>query len=116
LHTLHSANVLPMGTGKSRVASELLISTVLQLISRHGALAAEDADAETVSRSAATIEHHLKALAHLPDMEPILRATCQQLSEQWGMLHEQQLPKSSPSASSAFITRLISGPRLHHAN
>ncbi|HEY4073986.1 MAG TPA: hypothetical protein VGM52_12875 [Herbaspirillum sp.] len=115
MHTLHSTNALPMGAAKSRIASELLISTVLQLISRHGTLAAANTDAETVGRSAATIEHHLKALAHLPDMEPILRATCQQLSEQWGLLHEQQRPKPS-SASSAFITRLISGPRLHPAN
>jgi hypothetical protein len=116
VHTLHSATIVPIGTAKSRIASELLISTVLQLISRHGALAEANTDAETTSRSAATIEHHLKARAGLPDMEPILRTTCQQLSEQWGMLHEQQLPKRSSSGSSAFITRLISGPRLRRPN
>ncbi|RXZ33370.1 hypothetical protein D9O50_13530 [Oxalobacteraceae bacterium CAVE-383] len=82
-----------------------MISAVLQLISRHGTLAAGSEDAV---RSAAAIEQHLKTLAALPDMEPILRATCQQLSEQWGMLLEQQQPKP---ASSAFITRVISGPR-----
>jgi len=108
LHNSHCANVVPSGTAKSRVASELLISTVLQLISQHSALA--ETDAETAIRSAATIEHHLKTLAGLPGMEPILRATCQQLSEQWGMMHEHQLPKST---SSALITRLISGPSQH---
>ena len=77
----------------------------MQLISRHGALRMESGDA---ARSAAAIEQHLKTLADLPDMEPILRATCLQLSEQWGMLLEQQRPKP---ASSAFITRLISGTR-----
>src|SRR6202162_5504142 len=111
LHNSHCANVVPPSTAKSRVASELLISTVLQLISRHSALA--ETDAETATRSAATIEHHLKTLAGLPGMEPILRATCQQLSEQWGMMHEQQLPKST---SSALITRLISGPGSHRTN
>jgi hypothetical protein len=107
----HSANVIPLGTAKSRVASELLISSVLQLISQHGALAAMDTEASI--RSAGTIERHLKTLAELPDMEPILRATCQQLSEQWGMLLEQQRPKP---ISSAFITRLISGPRQQRTN
>jgi hypothetical protein len=111
LHTLHSADVIPLGSAKSRVASELLISAVLQLISRHGALA--NADAETTLRSAAAIERHLKTLAGLPDMEPILRATCQQLSEQWGMLLEQQRPKATPAT---FITRVISGPRQHRTN
>jgi hypothetical protein len=108
LHNHHCANVVPLGTAKSRVASELLISTVLQLISQHSTLV--KADAETAARSAATIEHHLKTLAGLPGMEPILRATCQQLSEQWGMMHEQQLPKPT---SSALFTRLISGPAQH---
>jgi hypothetical protein len=101
----HAANVIPLGAAKSRVASEFLISAVLQLISRHGTLAA---DTEAAAHSAATIEQHLKTLAALPDMEPILRATCLQLSEQWGMLLEQQQPKPTPSA---FITRLISGSR-----
>ena len=118
----HSANVIPLGAAKSRVASELLISTVLQLISRHGTLAATNAAAapkrktdvdahaaaDATANSAAAIERHLKALANLPNMEPILRATCQQLSEQWGMMYEQQLPKPAPAA---FITRLISGSR-----
>jgi hypothetical protein len=107
----HSANVIPLGTAKFRVASELLISSVLRLISQHGALAAMDTEAAI--RSAETIERHLKTLAELPDMEPILCATCQQLSEQWGMLLEQQRPKS---ASSVFINRLISGPRQQRTN
>lgn len=101
----HAIHPVPPGAAKSRVASEFLISAVLQLISRHGALASES---EEAARSAATIEQHLKTLADLPDMEPILRATCLQLSEQWGMLLEQQRPKP---ASSAFLTRLISGSR-----
>jgi hypothetical protein len=108
----HSTNLIDINTGKSairpRVASELLICSVLQLISRYGAVAANDAEA--AMRSAAAIELHLRTLAALPDMEPILQATCQQLSEQWGMLLEQQAHKSTPSA---FITRLISGPRAH---
>jgi hypothetical protein len=106
----HAANVIPLGAAKSRIASEFLISAVLQLISRHGTLAA---DSEAAAQSAATIEQHLKTLAGLPDMEPILRATCLQLSEQWGMLQEQRQPKQT---SSAFITRLISGSRQQRTN
>ncbi|MDB5777064.1 MAG: hypothetical protein JWP38_3197 [Herbaspirillum sp.] len=105
----HSTDVIDIPAGKSatrpRVASELLICSVLQLISQYGAVAANDSEA--AMRSAAAIELHLKTLAALPDMEPILQATCQQLSEQWGMLLEQQARKSTPSA---FVTRLISGP------
>lgn len=111
MQTDHSVNVIPLGTGKSRVASELLISSVLRLISQHGTLS--NADAETAAHSAAAIEGHLKTLAGLPDMEPILRATCQQLSEQWGMLQEQHRPKPG---SSALFTRLLSGPRLGRIN
>jgi hypothetical protein len=106
----HAANVIPLGAAKSRIASEFLISAVLQLISRHGTLPADSDDA---AQSAATIEQHLKTLAGLPDMEPILRATCLQLSEQWGMLLEQRQPKQT---SSAFITRLISGSRQHRTS
>lgn len=73
----HAANVIPLGAAKSRIASEFLISAVLQLISRHGTL---PADSEAAAQSAATIEQHLKTLAGLPDMEPILCATCLQLS------------------------------------
>jgi hypothetical protein len=111
LHTHHTANVVSVAPSTPRVASELLISTVLQLISQYGARA--DMQGDSAMHSAAMIEGHLKTLASLPDMEPILRATCQQLSEQWGMLHERQMPKP---ASSAFITRLISGPRPHRTS
>lgn len=109
MNTHDSANVVSINAAKPRVASELLISAVLRLISQYGTLT----DADTATQSAALIERHLKTLAGLPDMEPVLRATCQQLSEQWGMLQEQQIPKPTPSA---FITRLISGPRAHRTN
>jgi hypothetical protein len=111
LHTHHSANVVSAGPSQPRVAPELLISTVLQLISQYGARA--DIQGDSAMHSAAMIESHLKTLATLPDMEPILRATCQQLSEQWGMLHEREMPKP---ASATFITRLISGPRPHRTS
>jgi hypothetical protein len=111
MNTHDSANpaaITAAEASQPRVVPELLISNVLRLISRYGAPA--DADAGSTTPSAALIEHHLKTLAGLPEMEPILRATCQQLAEQWGMLHEQQqIPRPAPSA---FITRLISGPPL----
>jgi DNA-binding HxlR family transcriptional regulator len=37
------------------------------------------------------IEKHLQALSELPELAPVLRATCQQLSEQWATLVDRNL-------------------------
>ena len=41
---------------------------------------------------ASVIERHLKALAGHGDLNPVLRATCQQLSEQWAEVVDKSLP------------------------
>lgn len=40
---------------------------------------------------ASVIERHLKALARLPDADPVLRATCEQLSVKWAALVDRAL-------------------------
>ena len=59
---------------------ELLVSAVLHLMSHY---TANNQESSSCIKLASVIERHLKALADLPDLAPVLRATCQQLSEQW---------------------------------
>ncbi|NYE58883.1 hypothetical protein FHW58_000035 [Duganella sp. 1224] len=70
---------------------ELMLSAVLHLMSHY--TAGRD-DAGGCVKLASVIERHLKALASLPDLAPVLSATCAQLSEQWAgeverNMHEQ---------------------------
>ncbi|MFZ6752289.1 hypothetical protein ACO0KY_02850 [Undibacterium sp. Dicai25W] len=44
---------------------------------------------------ASVIERHLKALSELSDLTPVLRATCQQLSEQWAGLIDSNLKRQN---------------------
>ena len=76
---------------------ELLVSAVLHLMSHYtvnstqtSARHSTQEDAEQArSRLASVIERHLQALANLPDLAPVLQATCQQLSGQWAALTEK---------------------------
>jgi hypothetical protein len=69
---------------------ELLISAVLHLISHYTANINE---AGTCIKLASVIERHFKALADLPDLAPVLRATCQDLSEHWAAIVERAMPQ-----------------------
>ena len=69
-----------------------MVSAVLHLMSHY--TAGSEAAGGCV-KLASVIERHLKALASLPELAPVLSATCQQLSEQWATevernLHEQE--------------------------
>ena len=90
------------------IPPELLVSAVLQRISHFNTRSQENG---TCAQAAATIEYHLRTLADLPNLAPVLRATCQQLSEQWAMVAERATPKTR--LTSTFIARLISGVRPH---
>jgi hypothetical protein len=70
---------------------ELLVSAVLHLMSHYNANRNE---AGACVKLASVIERHLKALADLPDLAPVLRATCQQLAEQWAGVVEHAMPQS----------------------
>lgn len=85
---------------------ELLVSAVLHLMSHYTANIAETGPC---LKLASVIERHLKALADLPDLAPVLRATCQQLSEQWAAVVEQRMPQPQKTG---LLTRLAAGVRL----
>lgn len=84
---------------------ELLVSAALHLMSHYSANAAQ---AGPCLKLASVIERHLKALAGHTDLNPVLRATCQQLSEQWAAVVDQALPR--PSRPTLF-KRFVGGAR-----
>ncbi len=86
---------------------ELLVSAVLHLMSHYAANVSESGDC---IKLASVIERHLKALVNLPNLAPVLRATCQQLSEQWVAVVERAMPKPEKTN---FFARLVVG---HSAN
>ena len=73
---------------------ELMVSAVLHLMSHY---TASNSDSGACVKLASVIERHFKALASLPDLAPVLRATCQQLSEQWATIVERDLPRPKKS-------------------
>jgi hypothetical protein len=87
------------------VRPELLVSAALHLMSHYAAGAQEN---RACLRLAAVIERHLQALADLPGLEPVLRATCSQLSEQWADLVERRL---HPPAPPGLLMRLVAPAR-----
>lgn len=83
------------------VRPELMISTVLHLMS-HYTIALQETGA--CVKLASIIERHLHALAELPSLSPVLRATCEQLSEQWAAIVERTMPITKKSN---FFMRLV---------
>jgi len=93
-------------TAANAVRPELMISTVLHLMS-HYTINFQESGA--CVRLASVIERHLQALAELPGLAPVLRATCEQLSEQWAAIVEQTMPMAKKSN---FFMRLVRSERL----
>ena len=87
---------------------ELLLSAVLHLMSHYTAHAGDQGGCVKL---ASVIERHLKALAKLPGLAPVLSATCQQLSEQWAGEVERALPAQ---ASGNFLSRIMARARSAH--
>ncbi|MEJ7807464.1 MAG: hypothetical protein WKG03_16260 [Telluria sp.] len=84
---------------------ELLVSSALHLMTHYSAQAGQ---AGACVKLASVIERHLKALAGHGDLNPVLRATCLQLSEQWASVVDKSLPRQSrPKLFPSF------GPRSH---
>jgi hypothetical protein len=59
---------------------DLLVSAALHLMSHYGTRPGADG---ACLKLACVIERHLKALAALPQLSPVLQGTCTQLAEQW---------------------------------
>ncbi|MDP5009447.1 MAG: hypothetical protein NWQ13_10845 [Glaciimonas sp.] len=88
---------------------ELLISAVLHLMSQYTAQhQSYRAETKGCTKLASVIERHLKALAALPNLAPVLRTTCQQLSEQWATVVERTMPEVQRFS---LLTRLVNASR-----
>lgn len=83
---------------------EMLVSAVLHLMSHYTA-ARTGTDG---AKLAAVIERHLKVLADLPELAPVLRATCHQLSGQWAGLVAKTMQASEKRS---LLQRLVVGSR-----
>lgn len=59
---------------------DLLVAAALHLMSHYGTRPGTDG---ACLKLACVIERHLKALAALPQLSPVLQGTCTQLVEQW---------------------------------
>lgn len=79
---------------------ELMLAAALHLMSHYTAHAAGGGCVKLAS----VIERHLRALSALPELAPVLRATCQQLSEQWAAVVDQARP---PQERAGIFTRLM---------
>ena len=88
-----SANPDFFVAGQQPAQPELLLAAVLHLMSHYTANSALEAG--SCVKLASVIERHLKILADLPELAPVLSATCQQLSEQWAALVERSLPQQN---------------------
>lgn len=76
---------------------ELLIAAVLHLMSHYSTGNTLNKDQQVCVKLAAVIERHLTILSELPDLGPVLRATCEQLSEQWTRVVEHTMPQQRKS-------------------
>jgi predicted HD phosphohydrolase len=68
----------------------VMLASLLHLMSHY---TARDEQDRPCVRLASVIERHLCALSRLPDLDPVLRATCEQLCEKWGALVDEGMPR-----------------------
>lgn len=88
---------------------EVMLSAVLHLMSHY---TARSGDGGACVKLASVIERHLKALAGRPDLPPVLRATCQQLTEQWAGVVERALPRP---AKDNLLSRIMAAAKSDKA-
>lgn len=72
----------------SRDQNAVLVAALLHLMSHYTTRSSEG----PCVKLASVIERHLNALARLPDADPVLRATCEQLSAKWAGLVDSAMP------------------------
>lgn len=83
---------------------DLLLSAALHLMSHYSTRPGEDA----CLKLACVIERHLKALAALPRLSPLLQDTCMQLAEQWASHIDACSPRP---AKPGLLARALTGTR-----
>ena len=82
---------------------DLLVSAALHLMSHYGTRPGADA---ACLKLACVIERHLKALAALPQLSPVLQGTCTQLAEQWASHIDASTPRP---ARPGLLARALAG-------
>ncbi|WP_229510872.1 MULTISPECIES: hypothetical protein [unclassified Massilia] len=87
----------------------VMLASLLHLMSHY--TARDDRDKPCV-RLASVIERHLCALARLPDLDPVLRATCEQLCERWAVLVDEGMPQP---VKRNFLERIMRPSRISPA-
>jgi predicted HD phosphohydrolase len=96
--------------GSPRAQHTLLVAALLHLMSHYTANGGRAGSRDGPCIDLATvIERHLDALAHLPDADPVLRATCEQLSVKWATRVDRAVP--APPRRSLLARILRPGPR-----
>jgi hypothetical protein len=84
----------------------VMLASLLHLMSHY---TARDEKEKPCVRLASVIERHLCALARLPDLDPVLRATCEQLCERWAGLVDEGMPQP---VKRNFIERIMRSSRV----
>jgi hypothetical protein len=95
------------GAQAPRSQDLLLVASLLHLMSHYTARG--DGEQPCV-KLASVIERHLCALSRLPDIDPVLRATCEQLAERWAALVDETMPRVQP-ARQPLLARFMMGRR-----
>lgn len=90
-------------TPESRHA--LMVASLLHLMSHYTVNSAGKEGEGPCVKLASVIERHLNALARLPDADPVLRATCEQLSTKWAALVDSGMP--APAPRRPFLARML---------
>lgn len=98
----------PTAAPPSGQQPELMLSAVLHLMSHYHA---QYASSGSCPKLASSIERHLQLLSELPNLAPVLRATCQQLSQQWALMIEPTLPASANPSLLERMGRLLAPKR-----
>jgi len=83
----------------------VMLASVLHLMSHY---TARDEQDKPCVRLASVIERHLSALSRLPDLDPVLRATCEQLCERWAALVDEAMPRP---VKRNFLERIMGSSR-----
>jgi len=94
---------------EARSQDTLLVASLLHLMSHYSARSAGPVGGEQPCvKLASVIERHLCALSRLPSIDPVLRATCEQLADQWAGVVDAKLPPPAPLRQ-PLLTRFMKG-------
>lgn len=88
MNNLFADETLPAAQ-PARSQDVLLVASLLHLMSHYTVRGENE---QPCVKLASVIERHLCALSRLPEIDPVLRATCEQLAEQWESVVDAKLP------------------------